>query len=76
MARTFTSREEVLDVHAFKDSTNRHPVDALIRSHGWQIHSRQKHREPIWTRPDGVTLPQSQVLSTLPKEDVERVMSR
>ncbi len=56
-------------VNAFRDTTSRHAVNELIRSHGFRINSRPKKGQPLWEKNDKV-LTEKQVLKLLKEQDV------
>ena len=52
------------------DTTNRHAVDALLRKHGFRIHTRSKRvLEPLWSK-DGVIFPQAEAIYRLPSQEL------
>ncbi len=50
----------------FSDTTDRHPIDYLIRSHGWRIYSRKKKNPATWEK-HGKVLSQTEVLNLIKK---------
>jgi hypothetical protein len=51
--------EPISDVHAFRDSTGRHPKDSLLRKNRFKIVERKRGCEAVWGR-DGQRYTQSQ----------------
>lgn len=61
--------EPVDDTHPSQDRTNRRAVDQLIRSLGWQIHSRPRQGANQW-RKGGVVLSELEVLDQIDPNQV------
>lgn len=53
-----------------QDDTDRFPVDALLRQHGFQIKFRRKSDEPVWQR-KGEDFRQRDALRTIPDNEID-----
>lgn len=53
--------------HTSKDNSKRHYTDQVIRSHGYQIHSRKGDQEPTWSK-DGKVYTQNEVMWFIQRE--------
>ena len=56
--------------HPSQDRTFRHAGDALLRRHGFRIHSRPKGDRPLWQR-DGVVMAEETALALVRRALVE-----
>lgn len=54
-----------------QDDTDRFPLDALLRQHGFKIQSRHKADEPVWER-KGDDFRQRDALRIIPSEEIEK----
>lgn len=56
--------------HGWADGTGRHPLDALLRRHGWKVARRPEGEAPLWQK-GKLLLPEANALATLPEKEVD-----
>lgn len=79
MARRSTSTETETWEPGWADTSGRHPLDQLLRKHGWEIHSRPPWgREPTWRKrispSEWLVLAEHEALATLPKIELQNAL--
>lgn len=65
-------QEPFPEQHGWEEQREFHPLDILIRKHGFRIFCR-KGKEPIWTDKTGERFTQSRVIARLPREEVNKI---
>lgn len=62
-------------VNIFQSKENHHPLDQLLRRHGFRIHSRKNNQEAVWTR-NNAKFTESQALALIPWHEVTAARMR
>lgn len=71
MSKKFVMKDDIPDSgeSSWCERRDIHPLDTLLRKHGFKIHGRPRGSSPTWAK-DGEVLIQEDALLTLPPKEV------